>query len=171
MTSLRTLRGRSRGFGGAVLAAILAALLAAPEAILMAQEPPTTSTQAAAAGAPAESAKLSADELDSLVAPIALYPDSLLAQVLVASTYPIDVIAAQQWLAKNSNLKGEELEKAAMQQDWDPSVQALVSLPDALKVLSDNVKWTEDLGDAFLAQQSEVMDAVQRMRKKAKDNG
>jgi hypothetical protein len=174
MISLQDLRIRTRRLGGAVLAATLASLLAAPEAILMAQEPATTSTavQAApAAGAPEQSAKLSSDELDSLVAPIALYPDSLLAQVLVASTYPIDVIAAQQWLAKNSNLKGDELSKAAMQQDWDPSVQALVSLPDALKVLSDNVKWTEDLGDAFLAQQNDVMEAVQRMRKKAKDNG
>jgi hypothetical protein len=115
--------------------------------------------------------KLTADELDSLVAPIALYPDPLIAQCLVASTYPIDIIAAQQWLAKNSSLKGEQLEKAAQQQDWDPSIQALVSLPDALKVLSENIQWTEDLGDAVLAQQGDVMDAVQRMRKKAKDNG
>jgi len=175
MISLQAFRNRWRGFSGAGLAALLAGVLAAPDSILLAQQPTTTSTSApqggAPAGAPQESAKLTADQLDSMVAPIALYPDPLLAQVLVASTYPIDVIAAQQWLAKNTNLKGEELEKAAMQQDWDPSVQALVSLPDALKVLSDNVKWTEDLGDAFLAQQNDVMEAVQRMRKKAKDNG
>jgi uncharacterized membrane protein YgcG len=170
MISLQTLRGRWRGFGGTVLAATLAGVLAAPDAILLAQEPPPATAPAAGSEAP-DSVKLSADQLDSMVAPIALYPDPLLAQVFVASTYPIDVIAAQQWLAKNSTLKGEALEKAAMEQDWDPSVQALVSLPDALKVLSENVKWTEDLGDAFLAQQGEVMDAVQRMRKKAKDNG
>ena len=166
MTSLQAFRRKWRGFGGAALVATLAGLLAAPEgAILLAQE-----ATPAAASAP-EEANLSADQLDSLVAPIALYPDPLLAQVLVASTYPIDIIAAQQWLAKNSTLKGDALSKAAMDQDWDPSVQALVSLPDALKVLSENIKWTQDLGDAFLAQQAEVMDAVQRMRKKAEEKG
>jgi hypothetical protein len=170
MISLQTLRGRWRGFGGTVLAATLAGVLAAPDAILLAQEPPPATAPAAGSEAP-DSVKLSTDQLDSLVAPIALYPDPLLAQVFVASTYPIDVIAAQQWLDKNSTLKGEALEKAAMEQDWEPSVQALVSLPDALKVLSENVKWTEDLGDAFLAQQNDVMESVQRMRKKAKDNG
>src|SRR3954451_2115159 len=82
----------------------------------------------------------SGDQLDSLVAPIALYPDPLLAQCLVAATYPIDVVAAQQWLAKNTSLKGEALEKQAQQQPWDPSVQALVSLPEALKTLSENIK-------------------------------
>jgi hypothetical protein len=174
MVSLQSFRNRWRGYSGAALAAMLAGVLAVPEDILLAQQPTTTSTSVPQAGAPSdapESAKLTADQLDSLIAPIALYPDPLLAQVLVAATYPIDVIAAQQWLAKNTNLKGDALEKAAMEQDWDPSVQALVSLPDALKVLSDNVKWTEDLGDAFLAQQNDVMESVQRMRKKAKDNG
>ncbi len=103
--------------------------------------------------------------------------------MLVASTYPIDVVAAQQWLAsdvegvstgplkKNSSLKGDALVKAAEQQPWDPSVQALVSIPDALKKLSENIQWTADLGDAFLAQQTEVMDAVQRLRAKAKEGG
>jgi hypothetical protein len=163
--------------GGTALTALLAGLLVAPESVLLAQQPTTTSTSVPPGAAPAapsdapESAKLTPDQLDSLVAPIALYPDPLLAQCLVAATYPIDVVAAQQWLAKNSTLKGEALEKAAMEQPWDPSVQALVSLPDALKILSENIKWTEDLGDATLAQQADVMDAVQRMRKKAKDGG
>jgi hypothetical protein len=89
----------------------------------------------------------------------------------VAATYPIDVVAAQQWLAKNTTLKGEALTKAAEQQPWDPSVQALVTLPEALKVLSENITWTQDLGDAFLASQADVMDAVQRLRAKAKDAG
>jgi hypothetical protein len=168
MISLQALRKRRRGAGGVAMAALLAGVLAAPDgAVLLAQQPPPpTST----ASAPNEG-KLSGDQLESLVAPVALYPDPLLAQVLVASTYPLDVIAAQQWLGKNASLKGDELVKAAEKQDWDPSVQALVSLPDALKVLSDNVKWTADLGDAFLAQQSDVMDAVQRLRAKAKDGG
>jgi hypothetical protein len=149
------------------VALVLSLLLGAGEGVLLAQQPPAA---AADAGEPDE-IKLSADQLDALVAPIALYPDTLLAQCLVASTYPIDVVQAQQWAEKNKNLKGEELSNAAMKEKWDPSVQALVSLPDALKVLSQDVKWTTDLGNAFLAQQGEVMDAVQRMRGKAKSGG
>ena len=89
----------------------------------------------------------------------------------MASTYPLDIVAAQQWQAKNSTLKGDALTQAAEQQPWDPSVQALVSLPDALKVMSENIQWTTQLGDAFLGQESQVMDAVQRLRAKAKDGG
>jgi hypothetical protein len=111
------------------------------------------------------------EELDSLVAPIALYPDPLLAQVLAAATYPLDLVQAQQWLQKNASLKGEDLTNAAAKQNWDPSIQALVAFPDALKRLTENIQWTTDLGNAFLDQQSEVMDACQRMRKKAKDAG
>ena len=120
--------------------------------------------------APAPKLK-SSDQLDSLVAPIALYPDPLLAQILAASTYPLEIVACARWLKANSKLKGEELTKAAAQQPWDASVQALVAFPDALNFLDANLQWTQDLGNAFLDQQSEVMDAVQRMRKKAKDAG
>jgi hypothetical protein len=128
--------------------------------------------QAAAQGAADETPKLkSPDELDSLVAPIALYPDPLLAQVLAAATYPLEIVQAQRWLTANLKLKGEELTKAAAKQPWDASVQALVGFPDALKFLDGNIQWTTDLGNAFLDQQNEVMDAVQRMRKKAKDAG
>jgi hypothetical protein len=172
MPLIRAFRARLAGIPGSALVATVCALLAAPAA---AQEPtPPGSTPAATAAtktAPEEGPKLTSDQLESLVAPIALYPDPLLAQVLVASTYPLDVVQAQQWLAKNSTLKGDALVKAAEQQRWDPSVQALVSIPDALKVLNENVKWMVDLGDAFLAQQSEVMDAVQKLRAKAKDSG
>jgi hypothetical protein len=124
-----------------------------------------------AAPAKEETARLSPDQLDSLVAPIALYPDPLLSQTLVASTYPLEIVQLQQWLEKNKNLKDQALADAAKKQDWDPSIQAMVLLPDAVKRLSENIKWTTDLGNAFLAQQSDVMDAVQRMRKKAKDTG
>jgi len=167
---LFTLRTRLSGAAGAPLIAALCALMAAPAATSLAQE--ASPTPAAAATAE-ESPKLSMDQLESLVAPIALYPDPLLAQMLVASTYPIDVVAAQQWLDKNKsrNLQGEALEKAVEQESWDPSVQAMVSIPDALKKLAENIQWTVDLGDAFLAQQGEVMDAVQRLRAKAKDSG
>jgi hypothetical protein len=124
------------------------------------------------ASAPAPTApQISADQLDSLVAPVALYPDPMLSQVLVASTYPLEIVQAQQWVQQNSNLKGSALADAAKKQDWDPSVQAMVAFPDLLKRLSDNIKYTTDLGNAFLAQQSDVMDAIQRMRKKAQDSG
>jgi hypothetical protein len=109
--------------------------------------------------------------LDSLVAPIALYPDPLLAQTLAASTYPLELIQLQQWLARNSGLKDKALADAVAKQPWDPSIQALAGLPDVVKRLADDIQWTTDLGNAFLAQQSDVMDAVQRMRQKAQDNG
>jgi hypothetical protein len=115
--------------------------------------------------------KIPADQLDSLVAPIALYPDPMLAQTLAASTYPLEIIQLQQWLAKNKSLKDQALADAVKKQAWDPSVQALAALPDLVKQLAENVKWTTDLGNAFLAQQDDVMAAVQRMRKKAQDAG
>src|SRR4051812_5538028 len=111
------------------------------------------------------------DQLDSLVAPIALYPDPLLAQTLAASTYPLEIIQAQQWLESNKNLKGKALEEAVAKQSWDPSIQAMTAVPDALTRLAKNILWTMDLGNAFLAQQSDVMDAVQRMRGKAESKG
>src|SRR3974377_144693 len=115
--------------------------------------------------------KLTPDQLDTLVAPIALYPDSLLGQTLMASTYPLEIIQLQQWLAKNPNLKDKALADAVAKQPWDPSVQQMAGTPDLVKQLAGNVEWTTDLGNAFLAQQSEVMDAVQRMRAKAKGTG
>ncbi|PWU11663.1 MAG: DUF3300 domain-containing protein, partial [Verrucomicrobia bacterium] len=121
--------------------------------------------------AQAESAKLPPDQLDSLVAPIALYPDPMLAQTLAASTYPLEIIQLQQWLSKNNELKDKALADAVAKQPWDPSVQALAGLPEVVKRLADDIQWTTDLGNAFLSQQSDVMDAVQRMRKKAQDKG
>jgi len=115
--------------------------------------------------------KIPPDQLDSLVAPIALYPDPLLAQTLAASTYPLELIQLQQWLLRNPELKDKALADAVAKQPWDPSIQAMAGLPDVVKRLADDIQWTTDLGNAFLAQQSDVMDAVQRMRKKAYDNG
>src|SRR5215471_10214127 len=130
---------------------------------------PSRTLISAQAPASAGAAAIPADQLDSLVAPIALYPDSLLAQVLAASTYPLELMQLQQWLTRNSALKGKALVDAAEKQPWDPSVQAMAVLPDVVKRLTDDIQWTTDLGNAFLAQQSDVMDAVQRMRKKAQD--
>src|SRR5215467_14412030 len=118
-----------------------------------------------------QSSTIPPDQLDSLVAPIALYPDPLLAQVLAASTYPVEIIQLQQWLAKNPGLKDRALEDAVSKQPWDPSVKGLAGLPDVIKRLADDIQWTTDLGNAFLAQQKDVMDAVQRMRAKAEAKG
>ena len=118
-----------------------------------------------------QAAKIAPDQLDSLVAPIALYPDPLLAQTLAASTYPLEIVQLQQWLQKNKNLKDKALADAVAKQPWDPSIQAMAALPDVVKRLADDVQWTTNLGNAFLVQQSDVMDAVQRMRKKAQEKG
>src|ERR1700712_1016855 len=126
---------------------------------------------AAPAKAQAPPTKIPPVELDSLVAPIALYPDPLLAQTLAASTYPLEIIQLQQWLEKHSTLKDKALADAVAKESWDPSIQALAALPDVVKRLANDIQWTTDLGNAFLAQQAEVMDSVQRMRKKAKDKG
>src|SRR6267378_4206731 len=115
--------------------------------------------------------KIPNDQLDSLVAPIALYPDPLLAQVLAASTYPLEIVQLQQWLTKNKDLKDKALADAVQKQPWDPSIQSMAALPDVVKRLAEEIGWTTDLGNAVLAQQSDVMDAVQRMRAKAKDKG
>jgi hypothetical protein len=139
-------------------------------ALLIPGSPPMPAQNQAQPQAPATQ-KLSAAQLESLVAPIALYPDDLLAQVLVASTYPLEIVEADRWLKQNSSLKGEGLVNAAKQQNWDPSVQALVVFPDILNRMNANVRWTADLGNAFLAQQNDVMEAVQNLRAKAQQQG
>jgi len=121
---------------------------------------------------PAQTANLLPPErLDSLVAPIALYPDPLLAQVLAACTYPLEIVQLQQWLTQHKDLKEKALAEAVEKENWDPSIQSMAALPDVVKLLAENIKWTSELGNAFLAQESDVMTAVQRMRMKAKDKG
>jgi len=111
------------------------------------------------------------EQLDTLVAPVALYPDALLSQVLVAATYPLEITEAAQWLDHNHDLQGPQLVDAARQQNWDPSIQALVVFPDVIGRLAADIRWTTDLGNAFLAQQADVMNAVQRMRSQAMSAG
>ena len=137
---------------------------AAPPPAAPAAPPP------AAPAAPAAPA-YSAAQLDDLVSPIALYPDSLVAQILMASTYPLEVVQADRWREGQKDLKGDALAKALEQQQWDPSVEALTHFPDLLARMSKNLDWTQELGNAFLAQQADVMDAIQRMRKAAYDAG
>jgi Protein of unknown function (DUF3300) len=122
----------------------LALVLMGTGAVMRAQEP-----------VPQDKPALSPQQLDNLVAPVALYPDPLLTQVLVASTYPLEIVEAQQWLQKNTSLTGPGLVEAAQQQNWDASVQALVAVPDVLAKLNQNIGWTDALGNAFLAQQAD----------------
>ena len=143
------------------IAVVCAMLLAQGDPVLFAQQP------APAQAAPA----IPNDQLDSLVAPIALYPDPMLAQVLAASTYPLEIVQLNQWLQHNRNLSPQQVTAAVEQQNWDPSVQAMAAFPDVVKNMADNIKWTSDLGNAFLAQQADVMNAVQRMRLRAANSG
>src|ERR1044072_8292259 len=157
----------------ALTAIACVALLSSGNTTLRAQSPPpvTQSAVQETVVTEPEAPKIPQDQLDSLVAPIALYPDALLAQTLAASTYPLELMQLQQWLTRNTSLKDKALADAAAKQPWDPSVQAMALLPDVVKRLTDDIQWTTDLGNAFLAQQAGVMDAVQRMRRKAEAKG
>jgi hypothetical protein len=110
-------------------------------------------------------------ELDQLVAPIALHPDPLLSEVLIASTYPLEVVQADRWAKANTTLKGTALTAALAKQSWDDSVKALAQVPTVLAMMADHLDWTQKLGDAVLAQQPELMDAIQRLRGRAQANG
>jgi len=121
--------------------------------------------------APEEYAPLTSDELDGLVAPIALYPDALVAQVLGASTFPYEIVDAAFWIKDNSSLTGDALAKAVDQQSWDPAVKALTQFPSVLDNLAKNLAWASALGEASATQQADVMAAIQRMRAKAQAAG
>jgi len=153
-----------------VAAGLIVSALAAQALAQAPASPPPPAQQPPASGqsAPAEQ-PLSAAQLDALVAPIALYPDDLLAQVLMASTYPLEVVQADRWVSANKKLKGDQLKAAAEKQPWDTSVKSLVATPSVLEMMSKNLDWTQKLGDAVLAQQPDIMDGVQRMRTRAYD--
>ena len=141
-------------------ALFVASLLLVPTtALAQTQETPASSTQL-----------LKPEELDQLVAPIALYPDNLLAEVLMASAYPLDIVQAERWLQSHKTLKGDQLKAAIAKEDWDDSIKSLIATPDVLAMMSEKLDWTEKLGDAVVAQQPDVMDAVQRLRAKAQAN-
>jgi hypothetical protein len=119
---------------------------------------------ASGAGAPAA---MPQEKLDSILAPIALYPDQLLTQILMASTYPLDVVEAARFVKANKDLKGDALDKAVAEKKWDPSVQSLTAFPQVLNMMNEKLEWTQELGDAFLADQKRVMNTVQTLRQKA----
>ena len=149
-----------------------------------AEAPPPTSPPAATPGSEAEPSAaetppatppstiapvLGAEQLDQLLAPIALYPDALLAQILMAATYPLEIVKANRWFRdpRHAALSGDQLAAALEPETWDPSVKALVNVPQILMMMDANLDWTEELGDAFVAQQADVMDAIQRLRHQA----
>jgi hypothetical protein len=124
-----------------------------------------------AAPSPSTSQSFSKDQLEQLIAPIALYSDALLAQILMAATYPLEIVKADRFMKANPGLKDTQLDEALKNEDWDASVKSLCRLPDVLSTMSQNLDWTQDLGDAVLGQKTELMDAAQRMRGKAYDSG
>jgi hypothetical protein len=118
-----------------------------------------------------EAAVFKPEELEQIVAPIALHPDDLIAQILMASTYPLEIVQAERFAKQNASLKGDALTKALEAQDWDPSVKSLVNFPQVLTMMSEKLDWTQKLGDAFLADQKRVLDTIQSMRAKAQSAG
>ena len=155
----------------AISALLLVLLAAAPVFSLAAEQPPASDGPGQTQPSADNPAPLSAEQLEQLLAPIALYPDSLLAQVLMASTYPLEVVSAARWIKANSTLKGKALDAALQKQTWDPSVKSLAPFPQVLQMMNEKLDWTENLGNAFLAQQKDCMDAVQRLRAKAQAQG
>src|SRR5262245_1853946 len=133
--------------------------------VLLAAPPPMLAQQ------PAASPVFKQEELEQLVAPIALHPDPLISQILMASTYPLEVAIADRWVKQNPNLKGDTLTSALENQDWDPSVKSLVNFPQVLSMMSEKLDWTQRLGDAFLADQKKILDTIQSLRAKAKASG
>jgi hypothetical protein len=149
----------------------LALMFAALPQQLWGQDQDASADAAPAADAKPAYVQQTPEQLQRLVAPIALYPDSLVAQVLAASTFPEQVVEADRWVQANPDLKGDELGKAVDQQPWDPSVKALAAFPSVLGNMDKNLSWTSSLGEAYYNQQQDIMDAVQVMRKKAEDAG
>jgi len=150
-----------RSLSWCCVAFFLAVFLQNPSPLLAADSPPRDAQQKS----------LSKEELAQLVAPVALYPDDLLAQVLMASTYPLEIVQADRWARQHQGLKGDQLATALEKEKWDPSVKSLVAFPTVLSQLSDKVEVTAKLGDAFLSNQKDVMDMVQQLRKKAQAAG
>jgi uncharacterized membrane protein YgcG len=158
---------------GLALVAALATLVAPLHAQQPEQPKPLAVSPDLVSGQPkgAAGATFSKEQVEQLVAPIALYPDALVAQVLMASTYPLEVVQAARWSKANPKVTGKALEDAMQKQSWDPSVKSLTATPQVLAMMNEKLDWTQQLGDAFLASEKDVLDGVQRLRKKALDAG
>src|ERR1700680_2441413 len=146
-------------------------LSSAPGAFAQADQSAAQSEVQTARQLPVQAAQQTPEQLQQLVAPIALYPDALVAQILAAATYPDQIVEADRWLQQHTELKGEQLGQEVDKQPWDPSVKALVEFPSVLANMDKNLSWTSSLGDAYVNQQQEVMNAVQVMRDRAQKAG
>jgi hypothetical protein len=153
-------------FAAAILIATLPQNLPAQDD----QQPPSQNSSAQSRNAPPY-AQQSPEQLQQLVAPIALYPDALVAQILAAATFPEQIVEADRWVQQHPDLKGDALAQAVDQEPWDPSVKALAAFPSILGNMDKNLSWTSSLGDAYYNQQPDVMDAVQVMRRRAQESG
>ena len=151
------------------LTAVLLSGVFAVSAGAFAQTP--SAAPASAAVASAQSGNFTQAQIEQLLAPVALYPDALLAQILMASTYPLEIVEAARWRKANPDLKEKSLEDALQNQPWDPSVKSLTAFPSVLQMMNEKLSWTQQLGDAFLFDQQLVMMLVQKMRKSAYDQG
>jgi len=156
----------SRDKAISILLAIALSISSCPLGALGAEAPAQPAAAAAAAPGPAPG-EATPEQLEELVSPIALYPDLLLARILVASTFPTQIVEAWRWLQQNPNLKGDEFAKAVNEQPWDPSIRSLTQFRDIIKTMNDSLAWTSELGDAYYNQPDEVMNAIQRLRERA----
>ena len=156
---------------GSALGVIATMFAIAPLWSQVPEPPATTPPGNQQQGATADQPQFKQEELDQMLAPIALYPDALLSQVFMAATYPLEIVEADRWAKAHKDLQGDALAKELEQEKWDPSVKSLVNFPPVLELLSSKLDWTQKLGDAFLGQQKQVMDTVQKLRAKAKANG
>ncbi len=156
-----------------LLAWLLALALASPlpATAQSATTPPATAAPATAQPSGTAGPAFTPEQLEQVAAPIALYPDPLLAQVLMASTYPLEVVQAARFVKDNPKLQGDQLNEKLKEQTWDDSVKSLVSFPQALQLMDQKLEWTQKLGDAFLAQEKELLDAIQRLRARAQAEG
>jgi Protein of unknown function (DUF3300) len=167
-------RRDQRWAAGVISAALVIAMgasaqqQAAPAPAAATQAP---ATPAAAPNASGAAAAFTKEQLEQIVAPMALYPDPVVSQMLMASTYPLEIVQAARWVKANPGMKEKALEEGLKQHEWADSVKSLCAFPDVLKQMDENLDWTQDLGDAFLAQKTELMDTIQRMRGKAYDSG
>src|SRR6516165_4938387 len=159
-------------FRAAATVGVVLGLLLTQAAVGQQPAPPSPAPVPPEAGQPPEqpaSSPFKSEELDQILAPIALYPDELIVQILTASTYPLEIVMAARWAAdpKNAVLKGDALAQALEGQSWDASVKSLVPFPSVLKMMSDKLEWTQKLGDAFLSQEGDCLASVQSLRRKA----
>ena len=154
-----------------VICGAVIATLVAGQASVNAQTTAAQTAAPVAEGTANKTPPFKKEELEAILAPIALYPDALLAQIFMASTYPLEIVEAARWSKEHPDVKGDAVAGAVQSQTWDPSVKSLVQFPTVLEKMNEKIDWTQKLGDAFLAQQKEVMQAVQVLRNKAKETG